>query len=637
MKKCLLILILMVFTGTGLFAQQISVKSFRMLENDLTARVEAPKKDQNGDVCAIIKVVTTQTGFIWEPDWLGIISAEYKGGEYWLYVPFGAKRLTIKHPQLGVLRDFFYNMPIEKATVYELVLTTGKVTTKVEEVEIESQWLIIDSDPAGADVFINNQAVGKTPFQNELPVGKYTWRVQKDLYINDAGVLELVSGGEKHKVFVTLKRNSGSIDVNSSPESGALVKINGISTGQKTPCKLTDIPTGEQTISVSLDMYEPESQRFVLNAGETKQLNFQLKPTFAAVTVETDNQAEIYINGSFKSSGRWSGRLLQGVYTFEARKEKHSPASERKALVVGDTLTIRLLPQPRYGMLKIISNPIDANIFVDGKLVGQTPLTLKNQLIGEYKVELSKPGFPSKSEKVTINEGETTTLNTRLREDLPLTQTLQQTVNPITTEDQSNGNTSLSLQKDSLKNEKPFVDKNQLPKQTIKLNTFILAGVSYPLMQTAAGGMAQNDLSYSLKLAFAKKLGVYAGITSTKSQEVLDYTYQNQPLEYYSKGISATGYNRLGLTGGLMLNSKAFSVYAGGGWGYFNHYTVTDLYSYATDNLYKKVKYGDKNSYSGFETEAGLVMKLKPMTLHVGVSSVKFTYFEVKAGIGVFF
>ena len=89
--KRLFITIFLISLMYNLFSE-ISVKSFRKLENDMTARVDAPKIDQNGDVCAIIKIVTTQTGFIWEPDGLGIISAEPKGAEYWLYVPYGAKR-----------------------------------------------------------------------------------------------------------------------------------------------------------------------------------------------------------------------------------------------------------------------------------------------------------------------------------------------------------------------------------------------------------------------------------------------------------------------------------------------------------------------------------------------------------------
>ena len=53
-------------------AQQISVKSFRKLETDLDARVTEPIKDQNGDLCAIIKVQTTQSGFYFDGGQLGI-------------------------------------------------------------------------------------------------------------------------------------------------------------------------------------------------------------------------------------------------------------------------------------------------------------------------------------------------------------------------------------------------------------------------------------------------------------------------------------------------------------------------------------------------------------------------------------
>ncbi len=82
MKKILTILLFTLFSS-NLFAQsQITVKSFRKLESDMTARYEAPKKDQNGDVCAVIKVVTTQTGFNWDSDGLGIIAAIPKVSEY---------------------------------------------------------------------------------------------------------------------------------------------------------------------------------------------------------------------------------------------------------------------------------------------------------------------------------------------------------------------------------------------------------------------------------------------------------------------------------------------------------------------------------------------------------------------------
>jgi|SRR6218665_966412 len=124
--KFLFTIVLALFTACLLTAQHIAVKSFQMLEHDLDARVNFPIKDQNGDVCALIKVMTTETGFDWDGDRLGIRKILQKKGEIWIYVPFGTKRITIKHAVFGILRGYTYPLEIKEAAVYEIVLTTGK-------------------------------------------------------------------------------------------------------------------------------------------------------------------------------------------------------------------------------------------------------------------------------------------------------------------------------------------------------------------------------------------------------------------------------------------------------------------------------------------------------------------------------
>ncbi|MEI7831549.1 MAG: hypothetical protein WCI31_17350 [Prolixibacteraceae bacterium] len=118
---------------------------------DLDARVNSPLKDQNGDICALIKIVTSETGFSWDGDQLGIVKAETKTGEYWLYVPFGSKRLTIKHPKYGLLRDYLYPEPVEKACVYELVVSTCE---KIHDQVIVS--LTSNVIPEDAEIYFNN-------------------------------------------------------------------------------------------------------------------------------------------------------------------------------------------------------------------------------------------------------------------------------------------------------------------------------------------------------------------------------------------------------------------------------------------------------------------------------------------------
>ena len=79
-------------------AQNISVSSFRLLETDLTANTHGTiEHDQNGEVAALIKVVTTQTGFVFDGGALGIVKTVQKPAEIWVYVPRGSKKITIKH------------------------------------------------------------------------------------------------------------------------------------------------------------------------------------------------------------------------------------------------------------------------------------------------------------------------------------------------------------------------------------------------------------------------------------------------------------------------------------------------------------------------------------------------------------
>jgi formylglycine-generating enzyme required for sulfatase activity len=405
-KYLLLISLLLSFGGILLAQPQIGVKSFLKRENDITARVEAPKKDQNGDLCAIIKVVTTQTGFIWDSDALGIISADYKTGEYWIYLPYGAKRLTIKHEKLGILRDYMYPIPIEKAGVYIMELTTGKVTTTVEEEQIASQWLVINSDPTGSDIYIDEEPANQTPYQNELPVGKHTYRLSHDLYLPTAGIVDLTPD-KKEVLNLALKPNFGKLNITTTPEIGASVSLDDVGTGKTTPCVLEQVRAGEHTVTIRLNMYQATTHKIIIQPGGEINLPVTLIPTFAGVKVNTNPASDIYISGELKGNGTWAGPLLPGVYTFEARKEKYTPAKEKRKVIMGQPLTINLQPVPKTGGLKIITTPPEATISIDGEIKGTSPATLRNLFVGDHALTLSLAGYGTIFKNITIAEGET--------------------------------------------------------------------------------------------------------------------------------------------------------------------------------------------------------------------------------------
>ena len=400
-----LLFVILVMSVSLAEAQQLSVKSFRKLENDLSARGSEGRTDQNGDKCAIIKVVTNEKGFVFEPDALGLVGSVGKTSEIWLYVPYGAKRLTIKHPELGMFRDYAYPERIEKACVYELVLTTGRVRTVVEE-EIGGQWLVLTTEPEEAMVYIDEvyEAGESGRVQKFLPLGRHTYRVDYALYHLEAGQVELTSG-ERTELKVRLRPAFGYVEVTSEPESGARVLIDGKEVGV-TPYRSDPLESGEHRIEVLKAMYAPASQMVTVTDGHTLPVRMQLSANYGTLTFQTDASSEIWINNEKKGEGSWSGRLNAGIYILEVRRPFHRSVRQSLEVKAGDVRTLSLgSPEPIYGILNISSSPGDAEIWIDGRSYGTTPRILKDILIGEHTLELKKEGCARASQLISVEEG----------------------------------------------------------------------------------------------------------------------------------------------------------------------------------------------------------------------------------------
>lgn len=395
-------------------AQNISVKSFKMLETDLEARVISPKKDQNGDKCAIIKVVTSEKGFVFDGDMNGIVTTVYKTGEYWIYVPWGAKKITIKHAQLGVLRNYIYPIPIKEATVYEMVLTTGEVVTTVINEEIPMQWLTITSTPDGADVYIDNKLVGNTPYSKKMQIGKYNYRLEQSMYYNSVGAVTLTKE-KKETLTIILKPNFGYAKIITTPENGAKIEIDGKLVNGVTPFTTDKLISGKHTVKVKKAMFSTKVVNFEITDGHTTNLSIPLQPNFATITVKTIPSAAIYIDDVYKGTGIYTGRVMPGLHSIQAKKDKYIPDKKQFTFKADETKTISLYPLAKTGTIDIVSTPFNAKIKIDGKEYGTTPSTVKNLLIGEHIIELDKEGYGSIKKSVTILKDTIITLKETLQ------------------------------------------------------------------------------------------------------------------------------------------------------------------------------------------------------------------------------
>lgn len=274
----LVVLFLTSFLSQWVYAQgKIEVASFNRMETDITARVTAPKRDQNGEVCALIRIVTTVKDLMFEPDALGITARENKPGEIWLYVPRGARRISIMHDKYGVLRNYFYPDIIDKSTVYEMEVRVNDGTSH-EPVDTNTQLLVMRPDPADATIYIDDEKVPteKGLFTATMKKGSHTYRVEAPMYASEAGVVDL--GSEQKIMSVTLKPKFGYLEVFSLPEQDANVYIDGTLAGQ-TPYKSDRMPIRSYRLRIEKDLFFPIDTVVNISAGETNGQTFTMIST----------------------------------------------------------------------------------------------------------------------------------------------------------------------------------------------------------------------------------------------------------------------------------------------------------------------------------------------------------------------
>ena len=112
-------------------SHDFEIRNFHENITDLSA-VSADIRDLNGNQAALIRIVVRNQGFEFEAN-NGILKQERKTGEVWLFVPRGTKRLNIRHPSLGVLRDYDIPVTIKEKTTYDAEIVVTKQEYPVYE------------------------------------------------------------------------------------------------------------------------------------------------------------------------------------------------------------------------------------------------------------------------------------------------------------------------------------------------------------------------------------------------------------------------------------------------------------------------------------------------------------------------
>lgn len=410
--------ILLIFICHNVFSQiKVKENSFHQIEGFVMLD-KNDHYDDNNRPMALIKIATEnikaeeRRKFIFKGNMATYFDVHFEPGEIWLYLSTEATFIEIIHDDFGKT-EFVLPYDLKDFCGYEMVVQYVPLTPQTEPEHQKKFHLIVKADRPESIIYIDNKLIGTGETSILVDEGTtHTYKIECELYHTESGS---VTVNDKMTIDKTLRPAFGYINISTSPEQGARVYVDGKYLGVS-PVKSDKLSSGTHTVRVMKDMYKMKEQSFTVIDGQTTNANVTMEANFVTLTVNTDADAEIYVDEEYKGKGRWTGRISEGSHIFEVRKQNHKPTKKTIDLVLGENKTIALeAPKPISGSIEISSSPMEANIYIDDKSYGTTPNYINEILIGTHELKLTKQGCAPITKTINVKEGETLIVNEMLQ------------------------------------------------------------------------------------------------------------------------------------------------------------------------------------------------------------------------------
>jgi hypothetical protein len=282
--------------------------------------------------------------------------------------------------------------------------STPPVPAEKPAAAIPTGTLSIESTPTGATVVINGEDRGSTPLTLTLAAGTYSVGLRaagrsRELSVSVAAGTKLVH----HVELGDAAPSTGRLSVASTP-AGATVVLDGARRGV-TPIELSGLAPGDHAITVG-DGGTAVSQRVSVPAGGLASLVVPLaQPQAGAapgwVSVDAPFELQVFADNELVGTsgservlmlaGRHSLRLVSAALDFE---------TTRAVLVGAGRVTTVRVDVPN-GALNVNAQPW-AEVFLDGRRIGETPIANYPVPIGPHELTLRNPRFPEQKRSVVV-------------------------------------------------------------------------------------------------------------------------------------------------------------------------------------------------------------------------------------------
>lgn len=236
-----------------------------------------------------------------------------------------------------------------------------------------------------------------------LRPGGYTLAVRKEGYY-DVMQAFTVSDQDSQVVSVDMRKRPGRLTVATIPPADATVSIDDVHIGPA-PLGPIELQPGEHSISVRSERYLPFSDIIEFKGlGRDETLTIQLVPRWANITVRSEPEgATIYAGETRVGTTPGVIELFEGTHQLTVIRDGYKAWD---GTVTVEPNAGRELPLIRLeaadARLRVNSVPRGANVMVNGRYRGQSPLTLDLAPDVDYEISLSKAGYGRTSRQVRL-------------------------------------------------------------------------------------------------------------------------------------------------------------------------------------------------------------------------------------------
>lgn len=280
--------------------------------------------------------------------------------------------------------------------------------------------IIVDSQPAAAEVRLDGEVAGVTPLTISATEGQRALEVRHQRNARTI-MVNVVRGETTHSIVEFLPPQASAeepteIRITSEP-AAAQVSIDGVVRGS-TPLVVPTLAPGAHAVSVRSRTGQV-NRSITVTAGRAQSLHVLLPPAPPAapgfVTVGVPTALRVFDNGRFVgASGAGPIALSPGAHELEFVNEELG-LRLRQRVAVQSNATTTVTPSLPRGSLAINAQPW-AEVWLNGERVGETPLGNVSRPVGQYEVLLRHPDLGERRTRVRVTGDATTRLNVDMRQ-----------------------------------------------------------------------------------------------------------------------------------------------------------------------------------------------------------------------------